>query len=201
MILVDGPYIVTGQAILFAPTSDMTVVKTGQSSKSSDPQVSRVVLDNDVDVVSCYAVASGEECRLPLLVAHQAAIRPEPQGAGAVLMDRLDHGAIRKRGPIRFAKAAMIEDNKSAMCAHPQTPVTIFLQCGYQQCGQTIRDGVCGELAVLEPAETGVPRAYPDCVRAVLVDRIDVAVRQSLFLGVDSDGLPLQPIETLALGA
>ena len=144
--------------------------------------------DNHPHVVGRQAVARREQRRCAVLMAHEAMLRPEPDRAGPVLMDRPDHRArgndVGRRRP-RTGRSGTSAGPRVGR--DPQAPVPVLVEGGQAARRQTILDGVVRERPIPEPAQPAGPRANPDGAAAVLDDGVDVARHEPVGLRIRGD--------------
>src|SRR5271169_4355601 len=116
-------------------------------------------------------------------------------------MDSLYQSTVRHRDIHWLSEPPVLEDCQAPVGCDPQTSFVILLERRNQPVWQTGGDRVVRKPTRVEAAESRGPRPNPHRPRAVLINRIDVPIDESLFFRVHMNRLCLQPVETLPFGA
>src|SRR5262245_39963910 len=122
----------------------------------------------------------------PVFQLHQPFICAEPKTACAVLADRPDSAFEKSVFIIGAFEAPVLEIGEPKIRAGPQPAGVVFVDARNSDRGQALRNAVVGETASLKLIQSVVPRAYPDCPRTILEDRVDPIRREPFPLGKES---------------
>ena len=119
-------------------------------------------------------------------------------------MHRLNDCVLRKRRLVWSAEVPAIsgiEDAQAPVRSYPDVTVALFQDGRDMRARQAIDHGVVPKLPVRKAADAHRPRSDPHRARMILVDRVFISIGEALLFGDHMDGLALQPVEPVSLGA
>src|SRR5208282_4571552 len=198
---VERTNIVTRQAIAFSPANKLSILYSRQSTVAANPEFASRSLDHYAHVVGRKPITRRQLFRRAVFQGNKACRGAKPDRSLSILEHRLDNGSRGKSWLGRPIKFSVTKGTHAAMGCHPKVALPIFEKGSREFSRKIIGNDVVRKPSICKTAHAGVPCADPHRAGMVLIDRVNVAVDQTLFFGIGLNGLRLEAQKALALGS